>query len=140
MDLLIMGLGDAIQYTPKNKTYALRIDSDAFPFGSHFALQDSGLYTIVKYSFDDRTPRWGSGKLFDVETAHRLLTDFKERGLSHDTLLVHCSRGKNRSPAVGIALNEIFKLGYNTTELKQKYSEANWFIYDLLMEVAKRLQ
>ena len=134
-----MNLSDAVDYIPNNPTYAIRIDSPAFAFCSHFALQDSSLYTIAEYSFDDQTPQWGDGKLFDVEIAQRLLTDFKEEGLDKDTLLVHCSRGQNRSPAVGIALNESFGLGCDTDKLKRKYPEANWFVYDTLIEVVGRL-
>ncbi|MFH1406103.1 MAG: hypothetical protein ABIG52_02700 [Nanoarchaeota archaeon] len=134
-----MGLREAIDYTPTNLTYAIRIDSQIAPFTNCFALQNSGLYTIVKYVFDDRTPKCGSGKLFDADIAQRLLTDFRENGLDHDTLLVHCFMGRNRSPAVGMALNEIFELGHDTDKLKKQYREANWFVYDTLIEVAKRL-
>ena len=143
MNLLIMSLFDAIKYIPSDSTYDIRIESPPNPgfdkpFAERYPLQKSDLYTIVEYNFDDRTPDFGSGKLFDEEIARRLLTDFKERGVSKETLLVHCARGKNRSPAVGIALNEIFNLGYDTKELKQKYPEATWYVYRTLLDVAKR--
>ncbi len=145
MNLLIMNLFDAMDYVPTNSTYAIRIESPpnsefhTKPFALRYPLQKSDLYTIVEYYFDDRTPDFGSGKLFDKKIAQRLLADFKELGLSKETLLVHCSRGKNRSPAVGIALNEIFNLGHDTKDLKQRYREANRHVYDVLLEVAKKL-
>ena len=139
-----MNLFEAMDYLPTNPTYAIRIESppnpkfDSKPFSLRYPLQKSNLYTIVEYYFDDRTPDFGSGKLFDQEIAQRILTDFKDRGLDKETLLVHCARGRNRSPAVGIALNEIFNLGYVTKELKQKYPEATWYVYRTLLDVAKR--
>ena len=139
MNLLIMGLREAVSYEPTDPTYAIRIDSELVPFSDNLTLQESGLYTIVTYIFDDRAPEWGEGKLFDVETAERLLTDFKEMGLDKKTLSSHCTRGINRSPAVGIALNEAFGLGHDTTELKRQYPHSNWFVYDTLIEVAKSL-
>lgn len=138
MELLIMGLSDAISYIPKNPTYAIRIDSELTPLDADFVLQDSGLYTIKQYVFDDRTPHDGDGKLLDDETAHQLLDDFKQRGVDHDTLLVHCIMGKNRSPAVGMALNDIFRLGYDRYELQQQYLHANKYIYETLIAAAKR--
>lgn len=139
MDLLIMGLLDSMAYEPTNRTYAIRIDSSFSPFGEGFNLQVSSLYTIVQYCFDDRSPRRGYGKLFDVKMARKLLTDFKERGLGQDTLLVHCTRGRNRSPAVGIALNEIFKLGHDGEALKKQYPQSTWFVYDTLIETARKV-
>ncbi len=144
MNLLIMSIFDAIKYVPSNPTYAIRIESPPDPKSNikslavRYPLHKSDLYTIVEYNFDDRTPDFGSGKLFDEEIAQLLLTYFKERGLSKETLLVHCTRGENRSPAVGIALNDIFKLGYDTQELKRQYSDATWYVYDVLLDVAKR--
>lgn len=141
MDLLIMNLIDAVQYEPKNKTYAIRIQSGLGHF--NFELQNSGLYTVVEYTFDDDWPGFfgkiGSNSItFNEEIAHRIIADFKCQGLEHDTLLVHCSRGINRSPAVGIALNDIFELGHDTEGLKKKYPEANWFIYNTLIKAAKK--
>ena len=134
-----MGLIEAMQYVPTNPTYAIRIESDRLRWGADLPLRESGLYTIITYAFDDITPQWGEGKLFDEEMARRILADFKERALDQATLLVHCARGKNRSPAVGIALSEVFRLGQDTNKLKKEYPEANWFIYDILIEAARRL-
>ncbi|MDP3734496.1 MAG: hypothetical protein Q8R37_04665 [Nanoarchaeota archaeon] len=139
MKLLILGLADAVNYIPTDLTYAIRIDSELIPFGSDFALQDSDLYTITQYVFDDRTPHEGDGKLLEEKTASQLIDDFKHRGLHYDTLLVHCIMAKNRSPAVGMALNDIFKIGYNLSELQHKYPDANKYIYETLITAAKKI-
>lgn len=145
MKLFILDLFAAMKYIPSNSTYVIRIESppnpefDKKPFAERYPLHKSDFYTIVEYYFDDRTPDFGRGKLLDEEIAQQLLTDFKERGSNKETLLVHCSRGRNRSPAIGIALNEIFRLGYDTAQLKKQYPEATWYVYRTLLEVAKKL-
>lgn len=54
-------------------------------------------------------------------------------------LLVHCSRGKNISPAVAIVLNKIYDLGANDADLREQYREdANWYVYRTLIETAKK--
>ena len=134
-----MGLFDAIEYVPTNPTYAIRINAKSYG-GPEVELKKSGLYTIVNYSFDDIEPFFAreGQELFDEDIARRMLAEFREKGEDKETLMVHCSRGKNRSPAVGIALNEIFNLGYNTKELKDKYPESNWYIYRTLIKAAKK--
>ena len=141
MKLSIMGLDRAMEYIPTDPTYAIRIASKPEDF--RFALQNSGLYTTVEYLFDDDHPGlWGKVSedsiTIDGIIAGKILSDFKEKGTDKETLLVHCSRGKNRSPAVGIALNEIFALGNDTGRLKKEYPEANWYVYRVLIETSKR--
>ena len=141
MDLKIFGLVKAVAYQHTNPTYAIRIGSKKRNL--RLALQESGLYTIVEYFFDDDDPtRWGKlsadSITIDETIAGKILSDFEAKGLDKETLLVHCLRGKNRSPAVGMALNEIYGLGQDTEELKQAFSEANWYVYEMLLKVAKK--
>lgn len=142
MDLKILGLIEAVTYQPTNPTYAIRISSKELVV-LKTALQQSNLYTIVEYFFDDDDPTfWGKVSddsiTIDEIIAGNILSDFEEKGLDKDTLLVHCLGGKNRSPAVGIALNEIYNLGHNTEELKKQFPEANWYVYEMLLKVAKK--
>jgi len=137
-----MGLVNAMEYTPVAPTYVIRIASLQQDF--RYSLKDSGLYTVAEYLFDDDDPtRWGRVSKDSITITERIaesiLSDFKEKGLDKTNLLVHCSRGRNRSPAVGIALNKIFGLGHDTEELKKRYSETNWYVYEMLLRVAKRL-
>ena len=128
-----MSLSDAIDYKPVRQTYAIRIHSARFDVDE--PLEPSSLYTIKEYIFDDRTPQLGEGKLFDTMLAKKIIYDFKEQQERQKTLLVHCSRGLNRAPAIAIALNDIFQLGQDSEVLKQKFPETNWYIYDLMKEV-----
>lgn len=138
-----MGLIDAVGYKPSKPTYAIKIESGMMRFD--YQLQPSSLYTLQEYIFDDDNPRT-YGKLdknsitFTSDVAHTILQDFIMYGKTKDTLLVYCSRGINRSPAVGIALNEIFQLGSDTPNLKARFPELNEYIYDTLIETARRLQ
>ncbi len=140
MNLLIMGLIEAVEYMPTVSTYAIRIQSAAMRYPE--PLIDSRLYTSREYTFDDIFPADipQKYKLFDEPTARQIITDFREGGLDKDTLMVHCSRGVNRSPAVGLALNRIFNLGYDAAELNKRFPEFNWHVHDTLIRVAQRLK
>lgn len=142
MNLLLMSLERAVQHVPTQETYAISIRSHLITVPG--TLRPSPFYTVKEYFFDDDWPGF-YGKIaagsttFTKDLAARILEDFHDRGLHHETLLVHCARGKNRSPAVGIALNDIFHLGHDTEALKKVYHESNWFVYDLLLETARDL-
>ena len=131
-----MGEFEALDHVPTEATYAIRIHSRP---NDRYIPFNSELYTIDRYFFADRTPEYGEGILFDEDLATKVLTNFRERGLGKETLLIHCIQGKNRSPAVGIALNEIFELGHSTDKLKEQYPEANWHVYNTMIKVAKYL-
>jgi len=74
------------------------------------------------------------------DIADTLVQDFAESRNSVEALLVHCTRGRNRSPAVAIELNEIFGLGHNSEELKDKFNESNWEVYKTILESGQRNQ
>ncbi len=145
-----MGYRRAIQYTPKVQTLAIRI-FDSYPGSdnsSSLKLQDSSFFRILGYVFDDQDvdrllehyPDYdleGLTKrnlLFNDELAKKILSDFQRLRDGCLDLLVHCTLGGSRSPAVGIALNEIFDLGYDSGELKERFSVYNRFVYRLLKE------
>ncbi len=145
MDLHIFGKWDAQKFQPTKPTYAIRIFSSYSQDFDKKPLAKSPLYhRIVEQTFDDIWPDYpGVGFenpiMFTEEMADSIIRDFSAHKDSIDALLVHCSRGMNRSPAVGLALNEIFNLGYNPDELKTKYPDATWFVYRTLKEVAGKL-
>lgn len=141
MDLLIMSLQDAVDHIPDKPTYVIRIGSSNYNYNSQFPLQDSSSYVhIVEYVFDDNEPPLFElgPKTIDEFLAKSILEDFSKYKDNVEALLVHCSRGKNRAPAVGMALNETFGLGHNTEELKKKYGQANRHVYHMLKKIAQR--
>jgi predicted protein tyrosine phosphatase len=137
MDLHIFGLFDAITFEPVKPTYAIRLISGKCYSEERKPLFDSTLYRAIRfYQFDDITPRAGRGILFTEAMARDILLDFTTQRSGIEALVVHCFFGKNRSPAVAMALNEIYGLGHDTDALKKKYNEANWYVYNLLKKTA----
>jgi predicted protein tyrosine phosphatase len=143
MELIITGLSRAMLYEPSKPTLAIRIFSSYNGF-SDPDLQKSELYKFTgKYLFDDIWPGFAGSKssvMINEDIATKILTDFNNNYKNCESVLVHCSRGKNRSPAVAIALNQIFKLGYNMDELRKKYSESNWYVADMIIDTARKLK
>ena len=138
-----MSWWDAAAHVPDKPTYAIRIFSsykiDAQP------LQESSLYKKVsEYTFDDNDTHpfiiKGGDKWLDEGTARKIVEDFRQNMEGVEALLVHCSRGENRSPAVAMALSELFDLGHDPEELKKKYDRYNHFVFDMLMRVGKEKQ
>ena len=139
MKVFAMDLLGASEYVPREPTYAIRIFSGWKQDGG-IDLQESSLYRRVsKYVFDDVSPglRRENTILFDREMAKEMLKDFKPYVEECGCLLVHCIRGRNRSPAVALALNEIFSLGGDTTFSREEDCEINWYICNTLLDVAK---
>ena len=141
MDLHILSEQDALEFLPAKPTYAIRIFSSWTDEEKIRPLQNSKLYLkIRKYVFDDNDnvelgPIW-----FDRDLAKKVLNDFKGFKNLTEALLVHCSEGENRAPAVAMALNEIFNLGQNADELRERYGGFNGYnrrVYNTLKELAK---
>ena len=69
-----------------------------------------------------------------------MLTDFREYVGRVDTFMTHCSRGKNRSPSVAVALNDIFNLGNDSRTLIIGEEVApNHHVFKTLEKIAKEL-
>ncbi len=51
-----------------------------------------------------------------------------------DNMVIHCNLGKNRSPAIGIAMNEIY--GWGIGGLKEKFPKYRRFVYDIMKKTA----
>ncbi len=146
-DIHIFSLEEVLSYIPDEETYAIRISS-AYDDNTHYPLQESSFYKeIHHYFFDDIWPGMPDEfhshlpdeqyRPFTTEIAHTIIDDFSHALDSIDSLLVHCRFGVNRSPAVAIALNEIFELGEDSAFLKHKYPEYRRFIYNTLLEAGE---
>ena len=135
---------------PEVPTLVIRI-FDSYPDclnSPNKKLKDSPLYTILNYTFDDQDvdtllehePDYYLDELaqnhvlLNEDLAKKMLNDFERSKNGCLDLIIHCTLGGSRSPAVAIALNEIFALGYDTDKLKEKHSIYNKFVYRLLKE------
>ncbi len=145
MDLHIFGKWDAQTFQPTKPTYAIRIFSSYSQDFDKKPLATSPFYQrIVEQTFDDiwpGSPTFGfqNPTMFSEQMAESIIRDFSAHKDSIDVLLVHCARGMNRSPAVALALNEIFDLGHDPQMLKTQYPDSTWFVYRTLKEVASKL-
>ncbi len=95
--------------------------------------------TIKSYIFDDSQFSDDERILFNDEIAERIITDFDNEAKDCQTLLVHCRAGISRSPAVAIALSEIFhlKTPEQIAEMKKQFSFYNKRVYNTLLRVSK---
>ncbi len=141
MDLHIMSSIGAIKHRPDKPTYAIRIYSSAFyEQVKGYKLRESIFYRkIVEYIFDDNDRSFQAGPVTITNAlADTIVGDFAENKAQTEALLVHCTQGQNRSPAVVIALNEIFTLGQNSEELCDRFKRYNRAVYRAIMEAGER--
>lgn len=153
MNIHIMGYRQAIRYVPRVPTVAIRI-FDSYPDSLNsprLELQDSPFFRTLGYVFDDQDSDWILQRypaydlkgvairnvLFDEMLARKMLEDFAGLKDGCLDLLVHCTIGACRSPAVAMALNEVFELGQDSQALKDRYPTYNRFVYRLLKEASE---
>lgn len=130
MNIHIMGYRQALQYLSRVPTVAIRI-FDSYPDSQNsprLELQDSSFFRTLGYVFDDLDCDWILQRyptydrkgvairhiLFDEALAKKMLDDFARVKEGCLDLLVHCTIGACRSPAVAMALNEVFELGQDS--------------------------
>jgi len=90
--------------------------------------------SLIDY-YESRGHPYRGCTLFDPKKAKKILSDFDKFKNEVDTIVVHCIRGKNRSPAIGIAMNEIY--GWEIEGLKKKFPNYRRFIYEIMIDVSK---
>ena len=139
MELLIKSIWDAIKHVPVKDTYAIRIWASWSHNQEEYPLK-KGYRHVAEYTFDDLEPGWEEkgDAMFTEDIAGKILEDFEKNSKGCEALLVHCSRGINRAPAVAIALNSVYNLGNDDNELKNNYPKSNWYIHNTIKRVAQR--
>jgi len=144
MEILVLRADQALEYAPSVPTYALRIINSPkmrtlFPSG--LLVQSPNYKQIKEYAFDDCDPLYNPEPkntiMFNEKIAEQILCDFREGKDGCASLLIHCGLGLNRSPAVAIALNEIFRLGNDTEKMKRDYPLYTVYIYNVLRKMAE---
>ena len=132
----------ARDFSPKARTYAIRIfDTDPKCKELYGKLLNFRSEDIIKeYFFDDitYTPEHEEGDGDDYcsitdSIAAQISSDFSAHRDSIDELLVHCRQGQSRSPAVAMALNDIFNLGNNRSQLVRDFPKTNSFVYSFMI-------
>ncbi|OQY47525.1 MAG: hypothetical protein DRR08_27930 [Candidatus Parabeggiatoa sp. nov. 2] len=129
-------------YSKDKPIYLIRIfDSPNLPIVSYAKLKYPEQFQLIRsYTFDDSQFSDDERILFNDEIAEQIITDFDNEGKDCKTLLVHCRAGISRSPAVAIALSEIFhlKTPEQIAEMKKQFSFYNKRVYNTLLRVSHR--
>jgi hypothetical protein len=153
MKITILSLKEVQNYKPSHLSYLIRIfgNEESYKESSH--LEGSFVHSAV-YFFDDLDLylESQSGKahlkkiihaenpqIFHKNLALNILSEFDtyRRREPFQELVVHCYLGAGRSPAIAIALNEIFQLGAKTKDLINLYPEYNEYIFDVMILAGK---
>lgn len=93
--------------------------------------------SLIGY-YEARGHSEGRHILFDFNIAKKILTDFEKHKKNVEQVMIHCMKGKNRAPAIGIAMNEIYDWGIEG--LKEKFPEYRRFVYDIMKEVGEEFR
>jgi len=86
-------------------------------------------HEILKMRFDDEEREDIGASLITEEQAERII-DFALKNIDKD-IFVNCDAGLSRSPAIVVALEEIF----NNNDVKDKYQLYNKYVYRKLKDV-----
>ena len=138
-----MGLVDMVQNPALVPTYCIQIQAPGRGDDIFYSkvVQNQPLYVSIKrYQFGDVWPGYcpSDEVMFRSHIANAMIDDFIAGRSGCDELRIHCSRGRNRSPAVGMAFNHIFNLGHNYLVLRDTYPEFNFYVYKTLVEAGAR--
>jgi len=146
-NLFILSRGISNHYTPKNTTAIMRIwETDIEIDNSTLEFKN---FTIFNYVFDDvdseqisypivGTPNMVTLKGITKEIADQIKQDFESIMGKVETLIVNCHAGISRSPAVALALNDVYKLNLlddDEFRCMGRYSSYNKFVYAKITKI-----
>ena len=97
---------------------------------------------LTKESFLDYLESQGHyserGDLFNEKFARQILSDYENFWEGAETILIHCNRGKNRSPAVGKAMNELY--GWKINDLEKRFPLYRRYIYNSMIKAGEEFR
>lgn len=83
--------------------------------------------------FDDTENVNKKGTPFSEADAKEV-SDFVEENLDQiDIIYIHCNMGISRSPAIAMALNVIYDLGYDDVELSRRFPHYNRIVHNTML-------
>jgi predicted protein tyrosine phosphatase len=141
MKLDILSLPEAtLDFSPRAPTYAIRIFNSNTP-SQRQPLKLSRFYEKeLEYIFDEEIVRIPNRIMFSDNIATKIIADFQYGAKGCDAIVVHCRHGLNRSPAVGLALNQIFNLGNDSWQMNQDYPILSRVVYREMLRIAQKLE
>ena len=90
----------------------------------------------LKSYLESRGHPYGRERLFNENIAVKIMNDYEKVKDKVENIMISCIRGKNRSPALGIAMNEIY--GWKIKELKEKFPEYRKYVYSTMILAAQK--
>lgn len=140
MEIEILSLERALNYFPTVATYAIRIFSPSDK--ERKELVNSQLYKAIRtYEFSDKSHARERGeRLFDESIAERMIRDFIDGRDGCECLMIHCNRGLNRSPGVGMGFNYLFELGQDLDMMQAEFPDADMEIYEIIKNTGIKIR
>ncbi len=148
LKLFVTSLYEAMEIEPEENTAIIRIfgHSTAREINEYPLEHSEDFETILTYVFNDIDPeidyvaKSDMMLAFTEDIAYTIIDDFKEEILDNDieVLYLHCYQGQRRSPAIAMALNEIFKLENDDTINEFEFPDYNQYVYNTLLAVAEQ--
>ncbi|MBT7705983.1 hypothetical protein HN747_00905 [archaeon] len=128
-------------FIPGRETYCICIGNSCMNETAVNHLNDLKLCTANVYRFDDTRPndscRLEGDIIFNDIMARGIWSDFLDNYRVGDDLLVHCSAGLGRSPAIGLAINKHLRLDWDSQRgILQNAPGFNRWVYKTMLEVA----
>jgi len=153
MLITVLSLKEVKTYRPTQLSYLIRIFGNEESYHEDPKIEGYFLNHAV-YFFDDvdlylesnygkehlrQIIRSEHPQLFHKRLALKIISEFdtRNRQSSFDELVVHCYLGAGRSPAVAMALNEIFQLGYQIQDLINRYPEYNQYVFEVMVQTGQ---
>jgi hypothetical protein len=154
--IIVLSNEKAMLFVPDKPTIAIRIFDTNPPYDlkneASYPLQKSPFFIkpILKYSFDDLSyydltnARQDEEDqvnyfVFNKETAEQIITEFGDliKKNPKADIMVHCYKGRSRSPSIAMALNEIY--GLKVAGLFDKYPVFNLLVHDTMLKEARKM-
>lgn len=144
MNVQVFSASGAARYNPtpeEQPVYLIRIYNHPRVMAEcdYPALEYEDRFKVIKiYHIDDIQPHsqvvFDYERLMTTELATTILTDFQQDRGDCKTLAVHCQAGRSRSPAVALALAELFQLlsPAELQQLRERHRYHNAFVYETL--------
>jgi predicted protein tyrosine phosphatase len=153
MKITVLSLKEVRTYRPTEPSCLIRIFGNEESYHEESKIEGSFLNSAV-YFFDDvdlyleanygkehlrKMIQSDNPQLFHKSLALKIISEFDtwNRPPSLEELVVHCYVGAGRSPAVAMALNEIFQLGWQTQDLIKRYPEYNQYVFEVMVRAGQ---
>jgi len=116
------------------------VDINSEEFEKYYNIQKEAYPKMTKESLINLLESQGHFSerkmIFTEKDAIKILDDFDKVKESVQNIMIHCVYGRNRSPGIGIAMNDIY--GWGIKGLEEKFPNYRRYFYDTMIKAAKK--